>query len=71
MSSKIEQQIDAIEEYIGDCKYATFSKTNIIVDKDEMLDLLDELHRKRSSIIRESSTIRKPSSTTPAKRRRR
>ena len=57
MSSKIEQQIDAIEEYIGDCKYATFSKTNIIVDKDEMLDLLDELRERTPEEIKHYQRI--------------
>ena len=38
MSSKIEQQIDQIEDFIDSCRYQTFSKTNIIVDKDLVLE---------------------------------
>ena len=30
MSSKIEQMIDQIEDFIDSCRYQTFSKTNII-----------------------------------------
>ena len=33
MSSKIEQLIDEIEEFIDTCKYQPLSKTNIIVNK--------------------------------------
>ncbi len=43
MSSKIEQQIDQILDYMDSCKLQTFSKTNIIVDKDELVELLEEL----------------------------
>ena len=43
MSSKIEQQIDQIEDYIDSCRYQKFSKSNIIVDKDELDGLLEEL----------------------------
>ena len=34
MSSKIEQLIDEIEEYIDSCKQQFMSSTNIIVNKD-------------------------------------
>lgn len=43
MSSKIEKKIDDIEDFIDKCKYQTFSKTNIIVDKDELDGYLEEL----------------------------
>ena len=43
MSSKIEQQIDQIEDFIDSCRYQKFSKTNIIVDKDELDGLLANL----------------------------
>ncbi len=33
MSSRIEQLIDEIEDYIDGCKYQPLSKTNIIVNK--------------------------------------
>lgn len=53
MSSKIEQAIDEIEDFIENCKYQKFSNTNIIVDKEEMDNLLAELrHRTPDEIKR-------------------
>ena len=43
MVSKIEQIIEEIEELIDGCKYATFSSTKILVDKEEIDELLHEL----------------------------
>ena len=43
MSSKIEQLIDEIEEYIDSCKYQAFSNSRIIVNREEIDDLLREL----------------------------
>lgn len=57
MSSKIEQQIDQIEDYIDSCKYQTFSKTNIIVDKDEIDGLLEELRARTPDEIRHYQRI--------------
>ena len=39
MSSRIEQLIDEIEEYIDNCKYQPLSNSKIIVNKDEIDDL--------------------------------
>ena len=39
MSSRIEQLIDEIEEYIDNCKPQAFSSTKIIVNKDEIDEL--------------------------------
>ena len=36
MSSKIEQVIDEIEEYLDGCKFVPFSSSNISVDKEEI-----------------------------------
>ena len=36
MSSRIEQLIDEIEEYIDSCKYQPLSNTKIIVNKEEL-----------------------------------
>ena len=36
MSSKIEQLIDEIEDYIASCKYQTLSNSKIIVNKEEI-----------------------------------
>ena len=33
MSSRIEQLIDEIEEYIDNCKYQPFSSTKIVVKR--------------------------------------
>ncbi|MBR3367028.1 MAG: hypothetical protein IKG66_04465 [Lachnospiraceae bacterium] len=57
MSSKIEQQIDQIEDYIDSCRYQKFSKTNIIVDKDEIDGLLEELRAKTPDEIRHYQRI--------------
>ena len=57
MSSKIEQQIDQIEDYIDSCRYQTFSKTNIIVDKDELDGLLEELRARTPEEIKHSQRI--------------
>ena len=46
MSSKIEQVIDEIEEYIDNCKFKAFSTDIIMVKKDEIDDLLRELRMK-------------------------
>ena len=57
MSSKIEQQIDQIEDYIDSCRYQTFSKTNIIVDKDELDGLLEELRARTPEEIKHYQRI--------------
>ncbi len=46
MSSKIEQLIDEMEEYIDSCKPKFMSSTEIIVNKDEIEELLRELRMK-------------------------
>ena len=43
MSSKIEQTIAELEEYIENCKTQPFSPNKIIVNKDELEELLTEL----------------------------
>lgn len=57
MSSKIEQLIDEIEDYINSCKYQTLSKTNIIVNKDEIDELLRELRMKTPDEIKRYQKI--------------
>ncbi len=52
MSSKIEQIIEEIEEYIDGCKPQTLSKTNIVVNKEEIEELLRELRMKTPEEIR-------------------
>ena len=46
MSSRIEQLIDEIEDYIESCKPKFMSSTEIIVNKDEIDELLRELRMK-------------------------
>ena len=46
MSSRIEQLIDEIEEYIDSCKYQHIYKNKIIVNKEELEELLRELRMK-------------------------
>ncbi len=57
MSSKIEQQIDQIEDFIDSCPYKTFSKTHIVVDKEELDALLEELRAKTPEVIRHYQRI--------------
>ncbi len=52
MSSKIEQLIDEIEDYIDNCRYQPLSKTNIIVNKEEIDELLRELRMKTPEEIK-------------------
>ena len=42
-NSRIEQVIDDIYEFVESCKLQPLSQTKLIVPKDEMYDLLDEL----------------------------
>lgn len=57
MSSKIEQLIDEIEEYIDSCKPQFMSSTNIIVNKDEIEELLRELRMKTPEEIKRYQKI--------------
>ena len=57
MSSRIEQLIDEIEDYIDGCKYQALSKTNIIVNKDEIDELLRELRMKTPDEIKRYQKI--------------
>ena len=52
MSSRIEQLIDEIEEYIEGCKPKFMSSTEIIVNKDEIDELLRELRMKTPDEIK-------------------
>ena len=57
MSSRIEQVIDEIELFISECKYQTFSSTNIIVDKDRMDELLRDLRLRTPEEIKKYQKI--------------
>ncbi len=43
--SKIEQIINEIEEYVDSAKFQTLSSTKIVVNKEELLELVDDLRR--------------------------
>ena len=47
MASRIEQIIDEIEDYIDGCKTQAFAPSKIIVNRETMEELLNEL-RSRS-----------------------
>lgn len=57
MSSRIEQLIDEIEEYIDSCKPQAFSSTKIIVNKEQIDELLRELRMKTPDEIRRYQKI--------------
>ena len=57
MSSKIEQLIDEIEEFIDSCKYQPLSSTKIIVNKEEMDELLRELRMRTPEEIKRYQKI--------------
>jgi vacuolar-type H+-ATPase subunit H len=57
MSSKIEQLIDEIEDYIESCKPKFMSNSEIIVNKDEIDDLLRELRMKTPDEIKRYQKI--------------
>ena len=57
MSSRIEQLIDEIEEYIDGCKYQPLSNSKIIVNKEEIDELLRELRMKTPDEIKRYQKI--------------
>lgn len=57
MASRIEQIIEEIEEYIDGCKYQTLSSSKIIVNKEEMEELLNELRTKTPEEIKRYQKI--------------
>ena len=57
MSSRIEQIIEEIEEYIDSCKFQPLSSTKIIVNKDQIDELLRELRMKTPDEIKRYQKI--------------
>lgn len=57
MSSRIEQIIDEIEDYIDNCKYQPLSQSKIIVNKDQLDELLRELRMKTPDEIKRYQKI--------------
>ena len=52
MTSRIEQIISEIEEYIDGCKFQPLSNSKIIVNKEELEELLTELRMKTPDEIK-------------------
>lgn len=52
MSNNIEQIINEIEDYIDSCKFSPLSTTKIMVNKDELEELLEELKMKTPGEIK-------------------
>ena len=57
MSSKIEQIIDEIEDYIDSCKPHNFSSSKIVVNRDEIDELITELRMKTPEEIKRYQKI--------------
>ena len=57
MSSRIEQLIDELEEYIESCKPKFMSNSEIIVNKDEIDELLRELRMKTPDEINKEAIL--------------
>ena len=58
MTSRIEQIISEIEEYIDGCKFQPLSNSKIIVNKEELEELLTELRMKTPDEIKRRHTHR-------------
>ncbi|MDR1017713.1 MAG: ATPase [Lachnospiraceae bacterium] len=56
-SSRMEQIIDEIEEYLDNCKPVPFSQTKITVNKDEIDEMLRELRNKMPDEIKRYQKI--------------
>ena len=57
MSSRIEQIIDEIEEYIESCKFQPLSSTKIVVNKEELDEYIAELRRRTPEEIKRYQKI--------------
>lgn len=57
MTSRIEQIIEEIEEYVDSCKPQPLSSTKIIVNREELLELLRELRMKTPDEIKRYQKI--------------
>ena len=57
MSSKIEQIITEIEDYIASCKPQPFSNSRIVVNKEEIEELLVELRMRIPEEVKQYQKI--------------
>ena len=55
--SRIEEIIDSIYDYVESCKPTAFSQAKVVVSKDELLDLVDELKRRTPEEIKRSQKV--------------
>ena len=56
-SSRIEQIIEEIEEFVESCRYQPLSTTKIVVNKEELEELLRELRLKTPDEIKRYQKI--------------
>ena len=66
MSSRIEQIIEEIEEYVDGCKFQALSTTKIVVNKEELEELLRELRLKTPDEIKRYQKIISNKDAIPA-----
>lgn len=57
MSSRIEQIIEEIEEFVDSCKFQPLSSTKIVVNKEELEELLRELRMRTPDEIKRYQKI--------------
>jgi cell division septum initiation protein DivIVA len=57
MASDIEDIIEEIEEYVEGCKPAAFSSTKIVVNRDDLENLLEELRSRTPVEIRQYQKV--------------
>ena len=57
MTNRIEEIIDDIEEFIDSCKYQPLSNTKIVVNKEEINELIDELRMRVPEEIKKYQKI--------------
>lgn len=57
MASRIEEIIEEIEEYVDSCKPSAFSSSKIVVNRDELEGLLEELRTKTPEEIKRYQKI--------------
>lgn len=57
MSSNIDQIIEEIEDYIESCKFQPLSSTKIIVNKDEIQELIQDLRQKTPEEVKRYQKI--------------
>ena len=57
MSSNIDQIIEEIEDYIESCKFQPLSSTKIVVNKDEIQELIQDLRQRTPEEVKRYQKI--------------